>query len=384
MTSAFMDDERDDRGESEPTDLSRSYTADLGNGYTGLASRTAWRFAFVLFLVTAVAILLQILTGLFGLAVRSEAVIAVLAMAALSLSALFWILGNRDTDARWLHLAVLASYALLAIVLNQMPALEAHLGIVYLEPLVFVALFLPSRSLPFFIALSVVFIAYSTFNRAGEDAGIAPGVLTSAALVSVASMTLYVRLQLDRVGRQAAFLSGRDALTGLANLRPLYERLEQMTQTAERGEKDVTVLMLDLEGFKKVNDHYSHSTGDQTLREVADALVATVRRDELVARRGGDEFAVVTDAGDPDEIEAMIQRITDAVSERRFELLPDMPTGITAGSATFREGDTVGKLLARADRSLHEAKAAAQIERWSWRSELGPPNDLNRDSGRDD
>ena len=142
----------------------------------------------------------------------------------------------------------------------------------YLVPLTFVALFMPARALTFYIGLSVTFVAYTMIHHANEEFGAVPGVLAISALASTAFLTLYVRLQLDSIGRQAALLSGRDALTGLANLRPLYERVEQLVRRAERGESGITVIMLDLEGFKRVNDQYSHSVGDQTLRVVAKAM----------------------------------------------------------------------------------------------------------------
>ena len=159
--------------------------------------------------------------------------------------------------------------------------------------------------------------------------------MTIAALALTASLTLYVRLELDRIGRQAAQLSGRDALTGLANLRPLYERVDRGVREAERGHGSVTVIMIDLEGFKRVNDQYSHSVGDATLRVVARAISETVRRDELAARRGGDEFAIVTSATDPEEIDSLIRRVSDNVSDARVDILPQVRSGVTVGYASL-------------------------------------------------
>ena len=116
--------------------------------------------------------------------------------------------------------------------------------------------------------------------------------------------------------------------------------------------------MLDLEGFKRVNDEYSHSVGDETLRVVAQAISDTVRKDELVARRGGDEFAIVTSATDQEDIQTLIRRVSHNVSDARVDLLPGVRSGVTVGYATNVEGDTVGRLLARADRELNDAKAA--------------------------
>ncbi|MGB1583926.1 MAG: GGDEF domain-containing protein [Solirubrobacterales bacterium] len=368
--SAFTDDEREPIG-GNPTpagaDPSQLMLGD-DDGYDGLSSRIAWRSAAVLFVVAGVGAIFEISTGLLdGQLERPNIVIAV-SVFAIFMGAVWWVVGELDVDDRWLHLGVLMSYAILVTVFGNAPAVEAQLGIVYLVPLIFVALFLPSRSLVFYIFLSVGLIVSAMLRNSGGEFGALPGVMAIAALALTASLTLYVRLELDRIGRQAAQLSGRDALTGLANLRPLYERVERGVHDAERGIGGISVIMLDLEGFKRVNDQYSHSVGDETLRVVARAISETVRRDELVARRGGDEFAIVTGATDPDVIEALMRRVADNVSDARVDILPQVRSGVTVGYATFREGDTVGQLLARADRELHEAKTRAKLERWSWRT----------------
>lgn len=341
------------------------------DGYVGLTQRNAWQVAAAIYAVLAGGALIETLAGLLNNALVDSNVVIAVCVVNLLMAGLFWRLSSLPVDDRFLNIVPIVGYASLAAVLHQAPAMEPHLGVVYLCPLIFAALFLNARSLAFYIALSIAFITYSTALHADEPFGVVPGVLITAALVASASLTMYVRLQLDRIGRQAAYLSGRDALTGLANLRPLYERVDVLAKRAERGTGAVSVVMLDLDGFKRVNDHYSHSTGDATLRAVAESLLTSVRRDEMVARRGGDEFAIVTESQDEDEIAALIERVSTGVSTTRAELLPDMPTGVTAGYATYREGDTVGQLMARADRRLHEAKAEARHQRWSWRSDEG-------------
>ncbi len=368
--SAFTDDEREPIG-GNPTPAGADHSQLMlgdDDGYDGLSSRIAWRSAAVLFLVAGTGAIFEIVTGLLDGQLEHPNMVIAVSLFAIFMGGVWWVVGELEVDDRWLHLGVLMSYAILVTVFSDAPAVEAQLGIVYLVPLIFVALFLPSRSLVFYIFLSVGLIVSAMLRNSGGEFGILPGVMTIAALALTASLTLYVRLELDRIGRQAAQLSGRDALTGLANLRPLYERVERGVHDAERGIGGISVIMLDLEGFKRVNDQYSHSVGDETLRVVARAISETVRRDELVARRGGDEFAIVTGATDPDVIEALMRRVADNVSDARVDILPQVRSGVTVGYATFREGDTVGQLLARADRELHDAKTRAKLERWSWRT----------------
>jgi diguanylate cyclase (GGDEF)-like protein len=328
----------------------------------------AWRTAAVLFWAAGVGAIVELWSGLIVDVVVHPSLTIAIAGCSLVLGCVWWIFGELKVGEKWLHIGVILSYAILVPTFANAPGIEAYLGIVYLVPLIYSALFLPSKSLFFYIALSVALIIQASLRHVDSEYGVIPGLLTIVTLVSTAGLTLYVRLELNRIERQAAALSGRDALTGLANLRPLYERLEQGLRDSERGYGGVTVIMLDLDGFKRVNDEHSHSAGDATLRVVAQAITDTVRRDELVARRGGDEFAIVTSATDPEDIATLVRRIGHNVSDARIDLLPgDGRWGVTVGYATSREGDTVGRLLARADRELHDAKARVKLERWSWR-----------------
>lgn len=367
QNSAFMDDGRDNQDQRAPDDASQLLLGD-DDGYAGLSSRIAWRSAAVLFVIAGLGSLFEMAAGLLGDQLTNPGVVVAVSIFAIFMGGVWWIVGELDVDDRWLHLGVIMSYAILVTVFSNAPQVEAQLGIVYLVPLIFVALFLPSKSLIFYVGLSIVLITSAMIRNSETDYAVMSGAMTIAALAMTASLTLYVRLELDRIGRQAAQLSGRDALTGLANLRPLYERVERGVRESERGHGGLTVIMIDLEGFKRVNDQYSHSVGDQTLRVVARAIAETVRRDELAARRGGDEFAIVTTATDPEEISSLIRRVSDNISDARVDLLPQVRSGVTVGFASYREGDTVGQLLARADRELHDAKARAKLERWSWRS----------------
>lgn len=364
--SAFMDDQRNRISIEHPALPAPGVMADDGHG--ALTAQAAWRTSAVLFLATSGACLLQVATGAFGDAIDSAAVITAAAVIALALAGVWWLLGERGVGEDWLHAGQLSAYVLLAVVLSQAPAIASHLGVAYLLPLIFAALFMSYRALVFYVCLSVAFIVATAFAYADASISVLPIAMTIGALVSTAGLTFYVRRQLDAIGRQSARLSGRDALTGLQNLRPLYEHLDTMINRAARGDCSLSVVMLDLEGFKRVNDQYSHSVGDQTLRAVAKAMSANIRRNEMVARRGGDEFAIVTDTADPDEIAALISRLGVAISDARHTMLPDAPTGVTAGWSSYEEGDDIGHLMARADHALNDAKARARVQRWSWRA----------------
>lgn len=367
MTETSSIEPNDERGASRAgSDPESLFVASASVDET-LGTRVAWRTAAVLFWVASLGALTQLWSGFIATPIEYPAVTLGISLFAFVFGFVWWAIGETDISEGWLHLGVLMSYAILVAMFANAPEVEAELGIVYLLPLIYVALYLPSRSLFYYAGLSVALILQASMRHVDGEFGMVPGLMTIIALVSTAGLTLYVRLELNRIERQAAALSGRDALTGLANLRPLYERVELGLREAERGRAGLTVIMLDLEGFKRVNDEFSHSVGDETLRVVAQAITDTIRRDELVARRGGDEFAIVTSATDPEDISTLIRRVSHNVSDARVDLLPAVRSGVTVGYATAHEGDTVGRLLARADRELHEAKARAKLERWSWR-----------------
>lgn len=153
----------------------------------------------------------------------------------------------------------------------------------------------------------------------------------------------------------AEALSVVDPLTGTGNLRGFHQRVSQEIARAGTTGQELCVTMVDLDRFKDVNDRYSHSMGDALLFEVARAIERVVREDELVARRGGDEFAVVSSGAPVDA--ALSGRITEAVLEARMRLTPDLVAGATAVSVVHQPGEELQSFLDRADQALHDAKA---------------------------
>jgi diguanylate cyclase (GGDEF)-like protein/PAS domain S-box-containing protein len=159
-----------------------------------------------------------------------------------------------------------------------------------------------------------------------------------------------VRVERDRRTRHEA---DTDPLTGLANRRALERTLEAaLARAASRG-RSVGVLMLDLDGFKAVNDRHGHAAGDEVLREVARRLQRSVRERDLVARLGGDEFVVVlTDLGAvPDSVD----RVESALAEPFAGT--EAPLRAAVGVAVYPgDGATVADLLDAADRAMYAAK----------------------------
>ncbi|MCA1296515.1 diguanylate cyclase [Paenibacillus sp. alder61] len=174
------------------------------------------------------------------------------------------------------------------------------------------------------------------------------------------SMLTYLKRSNEslRMMREAAH---RDFLTGLFNARAFEFMMEQKTETSNRSSVPFTLLMLDIDYFKRVNDTYGHPAGDAVLAQMADVLRGTFRPGDHIARKGGEEFAVIVDACDSEQIRIIAERLRRNVENHVFRLPEGTEIHITvsAGSATYPDIDS-HLLVDRADRALYEAKATGR------------------------
>ncbi|MFZ1431437.1 MAG: sensor domain-containing diguanylate cyclase [Geminicoccaceae bacterium] len=150
-----------------------------------------------------------------------------------------------------------------------------------------------------------------------------------------------------------------DPLTGLANRVLFGDRLGQALVRARRARQGLALLMIDLDGFKGVNDQYGHPAGDLALQEFARRLRMVTREADILARLGGDEFALVeTDLQQPGGVQALADRLLAALAEPVFLGGQPLTLGASIGIAVFPDdGDSMTVLAEHADRALYDAKA---------------------------
>jgi diguanylate cyclase (GGDEF)-like protein len=161
--------------------------------------------------------------------------------------------------------------------------------------------------------------------------------------------------------RRLRALSREDPLTGLGNARLLRERLAYELARHARHRRPMTVLVLDLDGFKAVNDRFGHAAGDEVLRGVAGALAQTVRDQDTVVRQGGDEFCVLAPETGRAEAEALAARMQAGI---HGAVVGVSGLGASFGAAVFPEDGVHGAaLLAFADAEAREAKRRARRAR---------------------
>jgi diguanylate cyclase (GGDEF)-like protein len=153
-----------------------------------------------------------------------------------------------------------------------------------------------------------------------------------------------------------------DGLTGLRNRRWLDDAFaRQLTRTLRTGQT-ASMLMIDVDGFKQINDRHGHLIGDAVLCRVARLLSDRVRPQDLLARYAGDEFLLMLPECDIDDATALADRLRTAVAtaadDPRHEPLP--PTTVSIGVATARLSDSLPALIGLADSALYRAKHAGR------------------------
>jgi diguanylate cyclase (GGDEF)-like protein len=167
--------------------------------------------------------------------------------------------------------------------------------------------------------------------------------------------------QLEKANRRLNSLSITDGLTGIANRRHFDEVLIEEWKRMERLGQPLAIAMIDIDWFKKYNDHYGHQAGDACLVNVAETLAASIgRAGDLVARYGGEEFVFIAPAIDGSRALAMAQKICDAISAKGMPHAQSLFAHVTAsiGVASVIPSAETGPeaLLKRADEALYRAK----------------------------
>jgi diguanylate cyclase (GGDEF)-like protein len=167
--------------------------------------------------------------------------------------------------------------------------------------------------------------------------------------------------RLEEVSTRLRELVIRDDLTGTFNRRFIYEELGRHVQLKRRHNQTASLILLDLDHFKMVNDSMGHEVGDKVLAEVSTVLKRIARAGDLVARIGGEEFLVLLPMTNLESAIAGAERLRREIAAMEIEAV-DTKVGITAsfGLSELREMDSVGDWVKRADQAMYLAKIAGR------------------------
>lgn len=192
------------------------------------------------------------------------------------------------------------------------------------------------------IALVVLFNAYTIYQR------ILVKRLRKRITEKFAEM-----VDLEARAKEFQKLSLVDPLTGLYNRRLAEDRIAAEISRSSRYKQPLTLLALDLDGFKQVNDTYGHAAGDLILIEFAARLNSAIRLSDLAARMGGDEFLVLLTACPLSYIDTILERLAEVEVEHDGRKIS---VGFSAGWVEHEQGETLKQFLERADQALYECK----------------------------
>lgn len=174
-------------------------------------------------------------------------------------------------------------------------------------------------------------------------------------LIAIGILLLARRLRTSHDALWA--LARRDELTGVGNYRSLHERLSEEIARHRRHTREFALILLDLDGFKAVNERLGHLEGDRLLAEIGAALSDEVRAEDSVFRQGGDEFSVIVPEASAEEAEEVAGRLRARICRRGFGSDERWPVTAACGYAMFpADGATVDDLLGFADADLFAAK----------------------------
>jgi diguanylate cyclase (GGDEF)-like protein len=255
-----------------------------------------------------------------------------------AVSVALWL--SRERSEPWvLHAAVLLASAALGLLTWRA---ATSVGIVGLGPAmvsvgVFSGHFFSRRAARVHVGLMLVLTTVGAL--AAAPTGFLPLWLTA-----VATVVVLTEVQ-SRISGDVYRAAATDPLTGLANRRAWQAAADRGLAYAHRSDEPFTVVLIDLDDFKAVNDQAGHRAGDALLQELAGAWSAQLRLSDLLGRYGGDEFVLSLPGTDAARTEDLLTRLRAA-----------HPAAWSAGTATARPGDTLADLLVRADGDLYRDK----------------------------
>jgi diguanylate cyclase (GGDEF)-like protein len=207
------------------------------------------------------------------------------------------------------------------------------------------------------IGVQIAFAGALMFTSAAIDGSyeVVATIVSVPTVLASAGMVTMLREELERGRARYAALARQDSLTGVGNYRALRETLTKEIAAHHFAKRRFALVLIDLNDFKRINDHYGHLEGDRVLRDVGGVIGEAVPT-RFVSRHGGDEFSVVATETSEGEAAEMGSRLEQAVAR---VTVGDVALGACTGYAMYPDhGDTPDGLIAHADRALRKEKGA--------------------------
>jgi diguanylate cyclase (GGDEF)-like protein len=210
----------------------------------------------------------------------------------------------------------------------------------------------------FWLAFTAWYEPEAILPTSGTPTAPGPALLAFYA-VTIASSFAFILMHKERADRETYELATTDSLTGVYNRRTFKELAEPQLSRSRRAKLPVSLLMLDLDHFKRINDTYGHLAGDDVLRAFSILVRNCLRKEDLLARYGGEEFVVLLPGSSQEAAAALGERIRDEVASKPFDANRHLVRVTVSVGVSSESSDTLPSLesmLGRADEALYAAK----------------------------
>ena len=269
---------------------------------------------------------------------------------------------------------IVCSTLVILYALHESKNAHGVLALIYMVSFLFGVFRLSTRQL---LALAAfVSLSYAFIIAVQGDAGIDPHdfrlmllnwIVLTAVLVFFSVMGGYIsrlrkqvaesKLQLEKALERIEFMAARDELTGLINRRSLVDVLKQQKSRGDRYGTAFSILMVDIDFFKRVNDTLGHQSGDVVLKKFGEAASASLRGADVLGRYGGEEFMAVLDQTSIGGSSIVAGRLCALARTLSFdELAKGMRISVSVGGAQYRKSELWQATVGRADRAMYRAK----------------------------
>jgi diguanylate cyclase (GGDEF)-like protein len=200
--------------------------------------------------------------------------------------------------------------------------------------------------------------------------GLTHFTVSTVSLMALAVVAMWISAMRVRISRQsdelrqtlvqAQALATTDMLTGLLNRRAMTDQLESELARVSRSGNPVCVALIDIDHFKKVNDHYGHRMGDEVLRAFASLAQGDLRQVDQLGRWGGEEFLLMMPHVDASQAWVAVERLRNRIAAHPMGDSGNLTVTISAGLAQFSHGESLDRWIERADQALYQAKQSGR------------------------
>ncbi|MDC2888538.1 GGDEF domain-containing protein [Psychrosphaera algicola] len=160
--------------------------------------------------------------------------------------------------------------------------------------------------------------------------------------------------KLEESNRQLEYISYHDNLTGLYNRHYFLTTFNHLFNDMQRQSHDASLMLIDIDFFKQINDKYGHNAGDEALTHLGKLLKKAIRSGDVPARWGGEEFVVLMPSTTENDVKQVAERLIQNIESYQFPIIAKLTVSI--GVSQFRADDTIKTWLERTDKALYQAK----------------------------